>query len=350
MKILLCDKEPESLKKLIQYLSDLGHDCVVADNGVKAIKMLEEESLDLIILDTDLSDMSGIEVTQKLKESCYHITSWLPIMLMSHDNSDSNIIAALNAGADDFITRPISFELMKAKIGALRRIVSRRENLIDFGNQLQDLNERLVTSNQLLSELSLKDPLTLLANRRAFEEGLERTCRMAHRDKTPSSLIMIDIDHFKPYNDTYGHQAGDACLKQVAQTIKTSLFRSGDIAARYGGEEFSVILPNTPQEEAMEIGERIRAAIEALKLKNIGSPKGYVSASMGVSCAKAKQDFVSESLVAAADEALYQAKEHGRNVVIASVQEVNEQKSEHHSSSYKTSKVNHNQTESKRPE
>jgi len=350
MKILLCDKEHKSLEKLIQYLSDLGHDCVTADNGKKVIKMLEEEELDLIILDTQLPDMSGIEVTKQLKESCYHIASWLPVMLMSHDSSDVNIITALNAGADDFMAKPIGFDLMKAKLGVLRRIVSRRENLIDFGNQLQDLNERLIASNQLLSELSLKDPLTLLANRRAFEEGLERTCRMAHRDKTASSLIMIDVDHFKPYNDTYGHQAGDICLKQVAQAIKNSLFRSSDIAARYGGEEFSVILPNTDEKEAMEIGERIRAAVEKLNLSNIGSPRGYISVSMGVSCAKAKQSFVSESLVAAADAALYQAKENGRNTVVASNQEVNAQPIENHLSGYKKNKIKPNSAGSQHPE
>tara|TARA_R110002110_G_scaffold415807_1_gene656414 strand:- start:28061 stop:29113 length:1053 start_codon:yes stop_codon:yes gene_type:complete len=347
MKVLLCDENLEAKKELIQHLSDLGHECILAESGAKSIELLTADEPDLIILDFDISDMCGIKVTRKLKEFCYNISSWVPIILMSRDASVDNIVAALNAGADDFIQKPISFELIKAKISALRRIVSLKENLIDFGNQLQDLNEKLVTSNQLLSTLSLKDPLTLLANRRAFEEGLERTCRMALRNKTSTSLIMIDIDHFKPYNDTYGHQAGDICLKEVAQTIKTSLLRDKDIAARYGGEEFSLILPDTSKEDAMLVGERVRSNIEALCLKNVGSPKGYVSVSLGVSCAPPNIDFVSESLVAAADDALYRAKEQGRNTVVASILEVNNKKPGHHLSSYKTLKVNPNNEENK---
>lgn len=341
MKILICEEDLETQKYMAKHLGDLGHECVMTASGKDAVKEFQEQEPDLVIIDFDVSDMGGIETTNQINASCYDFSQWIPIMIMctpknDESGSDQKVIDALNAGADDFLIKPLSYELLKAKINSIRRIVSLRENLIDFGNQLREVNDKLLASNQLLSELSLRDPLTLLANRRAFEETLERARRLARRNQTALSLIMIDVDHFKPYNDTYGHQAGDVCLKQVAQAIKGSLHRDKDVAARYGGEEFSVILPETDNECACKIGERIRLAVENLQLKNIGSPRGFVSVSMGVASTQYGVDFITESLVAAGDDALYQAKDQGRNKVVAATKPVDAEKPKQHISSYKT--------------
>ena len=170
-----------------------------------------------------------------------------------------------------------------------------------------------------LRELSATDGLTLLANRRSFDEALEREWHRATRHGEPVSLIMADIDHFKPYNDHYGHVAGDRCLQQVAAAIAAGVRRDGALVARYGGEEFAVILPRTDEATAQEIAESLRRRVEALGIAHAGNPVGgRVTVSMGLSTRTPPQaaDFV--SLMQSADQALYRAKETGRNVVASS--------------------------------
>lgn len=335
MKVLLCDSDESNIDLFEKYLTQEGHRVIVAKDGIEVLENYNQIKPDLVFLDEHLPKADVYEVIEKIKEMCDSISDWTPIAFISKNLSDDVIEAAIGSGADFFLAKPVSTHLIKAKVQTTRRIISFRQNLIDFSRQLRDLNDKLISSNQLLSDLSLKDPLTLLANRRAFEENLERLCRQACRHDTPISLLMIDVDHFKPYNDTYGHQAGDVCLQKVAKALQQSSHRAKDIVARYGGEEFSVILPETNSDEATIIAERIRNAVEVLKLKNVGSPKGYVTVSIGVSTSKPGVDFASESLVAAGDEALYQAKENGRNTFVVAEREVNQNKNVH-LSSYKT--------------
>ena len=183
---------------------------------------------------------------------------------------------------------------------------------------MRDVTERKALEKQL-SELALTDGLTGLANRRAFDEALEREWNLTLREGSQISLLLLDIDHFKEFNDQYGHQVGDDCLRAVAAAVR-GVLRTSDIAARYGGEEIATILPSTDIAGAVEVAEKMRRAIDALRLPQEGHPegRGYVSASIGAATALARQGgtmSTPESLLLAADTAMYKAKNGGRNRV-----------------------------------
>jgi len=181
----------------------------------------------------------------------------------------------------------------------------------------RDVTEQKLLEDRL-RELSATDGLTLLANRRSFDEALERGWHHATRHGEPVSLIMIDIDHFKPYNDIYGHGAGDRCLQQVATAIAAGVRHEGALVARYGGEEFAVILPRTDAATAREIAEGLRRRVEALGIAHSGNPLGSrITISVGISTRTPPQTADFEDLMQSADQALYRAKEGGRNGVVA---------------------------------
>lgn len=183
--------------------------------------------------------------------------------------------------------------------------------------QQSELYQQLEAANQQLRRLASVDGLTQIANRRCFDESFDKEWRRMAREEIPLSLIMCDIDFFKNYNDTYGHQAGDECLRQVASAINRVLKRPADLVARYGGEEFAIILPNTTAEGAFQVAETIRLEVKALKIRHINSPiSEYVTLSLGIATAQPWQDGSSETLIAAADQALYQAKAEGRDRVL----------------------------------
>jgi diguanylate cyclase (GGDEF)-like protein/PAS domain S-box-containing protein len=186
---------------------------------------------------------------------------------------------------------------------------------------LRDISKRkaveaaLHEANEKLRALSVTDSLTGLSNRRSFDNALDRECRRAERAGQPISVIMIDIDRFKPYNDTYGHQAGDQCIQRVARAISEAFHRPGDLAARYGGEEFAVILPETDELGAIYVAEKLRSAVYGIAIEHGGSDWGMVTISLGVACAEGGESFDQAALVGRADQALYQAKRTGRNKV-----------------------------------
>ncbi len=179
--------------------------------------------------------------------------------------------------------------------------------------QQGELYQQLRNANHRLAQLATTDELTQVANRRSFDQMLRQEWRRMARARLPLSLIMLDIDYFKQYNDSYGHLAGDRCLAAVAQAIDQAANRPGDLVARYGGEEFAVILPETPLEAATYMAGRISAAIHALHLPHPRSPFGQISISLGVACTHPQGDPQPEPLIAAADAALYRAKASGRN-------------------------------------
>ena len=180
---------------------------------------------------------------------------------------------------------------------------------MNFFDYYKDVEEHL-------SNLAVHDGLTGIYNRRYFDETLAREWKRTMREKAPLSLIMLDIDYFKKYNDTYGHQAGDECLRQVATTISGALRRPADMAARYGGEEFVVVLPNLKLEDSAKFGETIRAKIEALKMEHKQSDANpFITVSLGIASVVPSSISSYEELVGAADKALYSAKNKGRNRV-----------------------------------
>ncbi len=191
----------------------------------------------------------------------------------------------------------------------VRRARAREQELLRL---VQERTEQLEEANRRLEELSFLDALTDVANRRQFEQILDLEWRRAVRSTAPLSLILADIDHFKQFNDSYGHQAGDRCLRDVATLLDSIVQRAGDQVARYGGEEFAAMLPETDAEGAEQIAERMRLAVEALETGG-----GKVTVSIGVATIIAGETRTAESLVAAADAALYDAKRAGRNAVRA---------------------------------
>jgi diguanylate cyclase (GGDEF)-like protein len=189
---------------------------------------------------------------------------------------------------------------------------------------LRDISKRkaveaaLHEANEKLRALSVTDSLTGLSNRRSFDTALDRECRRAERARQSISVIMIDIDRFKIYNDTYGHQAGDRCLQRVARAMSEAFHRPGDLAARYGGEEFAIILPEADELGAVYVAERLRSSVHALAIEHSGNDCGVVTISLGVACVEAGENIDQAALVRRADQALYQAKRTGRNKVCCS--------------------------------
>ena len=201
---------------------------------------------------------------------------------------------------------------------SIRRVRMRHKNitlLMQERLQLLELRtQQLEQANQDLHRLSHLDSLTGVANRRRFEEALDMEWRRASRAGTPLSLIMIDTDFFKPFNDAYGHQRGDDCLTLVANTLRNALNRPGDLVARYGGDEFMILIPGTDAEGAAEVAEAMRARVEGMEITHKGSPDDkVVTISLGVVTGYPTRGFSTGELIAAADEALYHAKNEGRN-------------------------------------
>lgn len=270
--------------------------------------------VELIILGSYSAD-ECVDACRRIKDAFqYHD---LPIMITAATASADALPVAVAYGAIDYLRKPIhDLEFLARVRAALRlkyeidRRKARERELLEAARQLADLNAAL-------TRLSLVDSLTTVANRRHFDRAMDKEWRRSFRGSREISLIMIDIDYFKIYNDTYGHQAGDECLKIVACTIKDALHRPGDIVARYGGEEFAIILPDTPATGAATVAENLRLAVESAALPHIGSklPSKRVTVSLGVACMIPTEANSSKDLVNMADQALYGAKAGGRNRV-----------------------------------
>jgi diguanylate cyclase (GGDEF)-like protein len=201
--------------------------------------------------------------------------------------------------------------------------IKKREEMTTIGllqdrvHLLEVHTHHLEQANQHLQHLSNLDSLTGISNRRHFEEVLDLEWRRGSRLGTPLSLMMIDVDYFKPFNDVYGHQPGDACLKRIANTLGNGLHRPGDMAVRYGGDEFLILIPGTDAQGVRELAETLRARVEAMEIPHADTPIGkVVTISLGIVTGYPTMGFSSGELIALADEALYQAKEEGRNCVV----------------------------------
>jgi diguanylate cyclase (GGDEF)-like protein len=249
------------------------------------------------------------------------------IKSFSVNGSGEQIKTPLNTPSE---FKPI-FRVMRKRSRHLRNVYSRLSGSIDAGEALRreltqvvalkevEIAERtaeLEEANQKLSGLSRTDPLTGIPNRREFDAFEQRAWRLAARDQTPIAVILLDIDFFKIYNDSLGHQAGDECLREVAKTLSLCATRPLDLVARYGGEEFVAVLGGSTIHDALVVGERMRQAIEGLQIEHPGSSHDVVTVSIGISSTIPTDDKNSEKVVKAADEALYYAKAAGRNCVV----------------------------------
>jgi diguanylate cyclase (GGDEF)-like protein len=209
---------------------------------------------------------------------------------------------------DDYLLKPVSEIVLGAKIRAMQRLVLMRTSLLALTQKLDAANKELV-------RISSSDGLTGVANRRFFDETIALEWRRARRHSNSIAMLMCDVDFFKLFNDTYGHQAGDDCLRKVATAISLNTERPSDFVARYGGEEFVVVLPETTIGGALMVAEKIRQAIRELNIAHESSPGGRVTMSIGIASAAPGFDNPPDDLIHAADKALYRAKREGRDRV-----------------------------------
>ncbi len=308
MKILIVEDSRSNLLLLTQYAQHFGATVLPAGDGATAIAAYARERPDLVLLDVVLPDIDGFEVARRIRGMESNGGEWTPIIFLSSLGKDEDIEQGIVAGGDDYLHKPVSEVVLGAKVRAMERLIRMRSSLVKLASKLDQANREL-------QRLSASDGLTGIANRRYFDDAIAREWRRARRNGGSLALMMCDVDHFKKFNDTYGHQAGDECLRRVAGAIATSLERGSDMAARYGGEEFVVVLPETPLGGALIVAEKIRHAVHALQIPHAASSHSRVTLSIGLAATVPKLDDSCDSLIAAADRALYDAKNRGRDRV-----------------------------------
>jgi diguanylate cyclase (GGDEF)-like protein len=282
---------------------------VLADCGERALELFVAERPSLVLLDVNMPGIDGYETARRIR--AVRQEEWIPIIFLSASEDDQDLKRAIECGGDDYLVKPVSTVVLNAKMRALQRLDQMRRKLIEVSNELTAANQRLET-------LSHQDGLTGIANRRAFDFLIERQFVEAQRRREPFAVVLCDVDHFKAYNDQYGHLAGDECLRQVAAALARSCKRATDVAARYGGEEFALLLPDTPAAGALRVVEIAQTELAALAITHAGSTtSNVVTFSAGIASYLPERDKVSRDLAARADEALYRAKQLGRNRAVA---------------------------------
>jgi len=266
-----------------------------AADGIEGLKMALNKPTDLIICDVEMPGMDGFKFLRML--SSREELQDIPVIMVTGREDSEAKIRSLEQGASDYVTKPYDSGELLARVKVQLKIKS--------------LQDKLKQSNQMLLELSHTDPLTGLNNRRSMMEALDKEFERSTRKHSPLSLLMLDIDHFKKVNDTFGHQQGDAVLQALAILLKEHL-RQYDLAARFGGEEFALILPETDEIDAGMVAERIRQSIEKMRLGDFPA-EFCLTASIGVATSPNEALAYPDDLIREADNALYQAKRSGRN-------------------------------------
>ena len=292
--LLIVDDQPANIRVLGEIFQD-EYRVIWATSGAKALELAVTQMPKLILLDIMMPNMDGYAVFAKLRE--IPNTKDIPVIFVTSLDQEGHEVFGLELGAVDYITKPINPGIARLRVR----------------NQLE-----LKKARDYLEKLSTIDGLTGIANRRFFDNQLVLEWQRSIRSKAPLTLIMLDIDFFKPFNDNYGHCAGDECLRKVASSIAGSMRRTTDIAARYGGEEFVCLLPDTTLEGAVQIGEQLRSNIVDLKIPHDHSQiANHVTLSVGCATATPSLESYPKDLLILADTNLYRAKKNGRNRVCA---------------------------------
>lgn len=290
--ILIVDDSPENISILGEALGE-EYEILVALNGEEALAVVDKSSIDLMLLDIEMPKLDGYGVCRAMKADSRNQA--IPIIFITARSQVEDEAKGLAAGAVDYIRKPFSLPIVKARVKT---------------------HIELKQKNDLLEKLANLDGLTGIPNRRTFDRVLGQEWLRAKRTGSHLGLLMLDVDHFKAYNDELGHQAGDSCLKQVANCLTTTICRTGDLSARYGGEEFAVILPGTDVEGAVQVAQRLQNNLAGLGIRHPSSPVAdIVTASIGASSLIPNENMKMERLIALADESLYQAKGNGRNQI-----------------------------------
>lgn len=310
--ILIVDDQIENIQFLSTMLTDNGYEVRQVLSGKQALKVVDYDPPELILLDIMMPEIDGYEVCRQLKSNSR--TCQIPIIFLSAKQQLSEKIKGFKVGGVDYITKPFVVAEVVCRVETHLKIY-RYQNLL---NQeivaRKKVEQQLLIANQKLEQIANIDGLTGVYNRRYFNDLLSKEWYRLCREKQPLSMIMVDIDCFKEYNDTYGHLQGDEVLKAIASTLKSSLQRSSDFVARYGGEEFVILLPNTDLQGSITICENISLKIMELAIPHRGSSaSNSITISMGVHCLIPSAKINPYTLIDKSDDALYLAKKEGRN-------------------------------------
>ncbi len=307
-KLLIVDDSPSTRKALLQILEKSGFfsSILEAENGSKALDILLKDEVDFVISDVNMPTLDGFKLLSAIRDQPkYHD---LPVIFLTVREDSLDKIRGLESGANDYIIKPFNPEELIARVNNLIRMK-------DLQGQLEKQNKDLEIINKKLEELSVTDGLTGLHNRRYFIERLGSEFSRSKRHKLSISLILLDLDHFKSINDTYGHQKGDDVLIKVADILKQNC-RVHDILARFGGEEFIISLCQTGPEGAMIVTERIRKAVEEYQFIYPRAPDFNTTISAGISSYPDIKIANIDDLIRIADAYLYEAKRQGRNRIV----------------------------------
>lgn len=322
MSILIVDDTANSRNSLQSLLRASGYaDVQTAQSADDAFRVLgmngSSESqiiadVDLILMDVQMPGVDGIEACRRIKET-QRLRDVSVIMVTGMAETDC-LEPAFAAGAVDYVVKPINTAALLVRLRSallLKREMDARHRLTQH---LRKLSKKLARANRKLRTLSYQDGLTGVANRSCFDKTLSKEWARAARQRVPLALILMDLDHFKRFNDTHGHLAGDQCLKQAAAELARVCRRPGDLLARYGGEEFAVLLPDTDADGAAVVAEKLRTAIAELAPIDCPLP-GRITVSLGIAACVPEPHTDPVGLVDVADRALYEAKRLGRNRV-----------------------------------
>ena len=295
-RLLIVDDQPVNIQAVYRVFAD-DHQVLMATSGEQALALCTQQQPDLVLLDVVMPGMDGYEVCRRLKVD--PATREIPVIFITAHNDEAAETAGLDLGAVDFIAKPINPKVVRARV---------RTHLT------------LKAQSDLLRQWVYVDGLTGVYNRRHFDERLATEWSRAMRSGTPLGLVMLDVDYFKRYNDHYGHQAGDDCLRQVAACLQAGVRRPGDLVARYGGEEFVCLLPETDLPGAMQVAETLRQGVLVAQIAHAESAAApVVSVSLGVCSGVPQAGASAAALLREADAQLYRAKTDGRNRLCGAV-------------------------------
>jgi two-component system cell cycle response regulator len=314
--VLLVDDDRGVLELLRRGLEPQGYRFVEAEDGTQALTAIRKHHPDLILMDVEMPGLGGVEVCRIVKANQGAGFAFTPVILMTAGRS-SGKVEGLELGADDYLIKPFDMLELSARVKSMLRLKALQDTLVEKNKELDRINHELEEKRAVLEHLSRTDGLTGLVNRRHFEERLAAEWARSERYRAPLSCMLLDIDHFKKVNDTWGHPFGDVVLKEVAAVARRAL-RDVDVIARYGGEEIIALLPETSPDEAWRAAERVRMGVEAMRLtcRTVEPPEQVrCTASVGVSSAPSPAVESAEQLVQIADACLYEAKQGGRNQV-----------------------------------